>query len=71
MLAEIESIANSGRTAAREVRTILFTDNEASTALSEQFGDDIFQEIRHAHNDIVRSALLTNDGSAIKHTGMA
>ena len=49
--------------------TILFTDMESSTALTQQLGDAAAQEVRRAHNDIVRAALSANDGSEIKHTG--
>ncbi|MCH7698378.1 MAG: adenylate/guanylate cyclase domain-containing protein, partial [Chloroflexi bacterium] len=49
--------------------TILFTDMESSTALTQQLGDAAAQEVRRAHNDIVRSALSANGGSEIKHTG--
>ena len=49
--------------------TILFTDMESSTALTQSLGDAGAQEVRRAHNDIVRSALSANSGSEIKHTG--
>ena len=49
--------------------TILFTDMESSTALTQQLGDEGAQEVRRTHNDIVRAALNTNSGSEIKHTG--
>ena len=49
--------------------TILFTDMESSTALTQQLGDAGAQEVRRLHNDIVRSALAANAGSEIKHTG--
>ena len=48
---------------------ILFTDMESSTTLTRQLGDAAAQEVRRAHNDIVRTALAGNDGSEIKHTG--
>ena len=49
--------------------TILFTDMESSTALAQNLGDAAAQEVRRAHNEIVRSALSANDGSEIKHMG--
>ena len=52
-----------------DTHTILFTDMEGSTTLTQQLGDAAAQEIRRAHNDIVRSALQANAGSEIKHTG--
>ena len=55
--------------ATAETHTILFTDMASSTALTQQLGDAGAQEVRRAHNDIVRSALQSNGGSEIKHTG--
>ena len=49
--------------------TILFTDMASSTTLADQYGDAAAQEVRRAHNDVVRSALESNAGSEIKHTG--
>ena len=49
--------------------TILFTDMESSTSLARLFGDKRAQEVRRAHNDIVRSALKGTGGNEIKHTG--
>ena len=42
---------------------------QSSTALTEQLGNAGAQEVRRAHNDIVRAALSANSGSEIKHTG--
>ena len=52
-----------------DVHTILFTDMEASTALTQSLGDEKAQEVRRAHNQIVRAALKEHGGSEIKHTG--
>jgi class 3 adenylate cyclase len=49
--------------------TILFTDMEGSTALTQRLGDAKAQEVLRAHNTIVRDALKAHDGSEIKHTG--
>ena len=49
--------------------TILFTDMESSTALTQRLGDAKAQEIVRAHNKIVRDALHAHAGSEIKHTG--
>ncbi len=49
--------------------TILFTDMEGSTTLADRLGDAGAQEVRHAHNEIVRAALAENGGNEIKHTG--
>jgi class 3 adenylate cyclase len=49
--------------------TILFTDIESSTALTQQLGDAGAQELVRSHNTIVREALKAHAGSEIKHTG--
>jgi class 3 adenylate cyclase len=49
--------------------TILFTDMESSTALTQRLGDSGAQELVHAHNAVVRDALSAHGGSEIKHTG--
>ena len=49
--------------------TILFTDIEGSTTLTQRLGDAGAQELLRAHNDIVRDALRSHGGDEIKHTG--
>ena len=49
--------------------TILFTDMEGSTALTQQLGDEAAQEILRVHDRIVRNALASHGGTEIKHTG--
>jgi len=49
--------------------TILFTDVEGSTALTQRLGDAKAQEVLRTHNRIVRDALEAHTGSEIKHTG--
>jgi len=49
--------------------TILFTDMEGSTALTQRLGDAKAQEVVRTHNAIVRDALKAHSGSEIKHTG--
>jgi len=49
--------------------TILFTDMEGSTALTQRYGDARAQEVLRAHNEIAREALRAHGGSEIKHTG--
>jgi class 3 adenylate cyclase len=51
------------------VHTILFTDLTSSTELTQKLGDDRAQQLVRAHNEIVRGALRSHDGSEIKHTG--
>ncbi len=49
--------------------TILFTDMESSTALTQRLGDAKAQELVRAHNTIVREGLQAHGGTEIKHTG--
>jgi class 3 adenylate cyclase len=49
--------------------TVLFTDMEGSTTLTQRLGDAKAQEVLRAHNTIVRDALKAHGGSEIKHTG--
>ncbi len=49
--------------------TILFTDMEGSTALTQQLGDDRAQDLVRQHNTVVRDALKAHTGKEIKHTG--
>ena len=57
------------RAAAPTFRTILFTDLESSTALTQAVGDAKAQDVLHGHNDVVRAALAAHDGEEVKHTG--
>jgi class 3 adenylate cyclase len=50
-------------------RTILFTDVEGSTALTQRLGDSKARDVLRAHERIVREALSSHGGSQIKHTG--
>ena len=54
---------------AQTFRTILFTDIESSTALTQHLGDELAQEILRGHNATVRSALADHSGGEVKHTG--
>lgn len=51
------------------LQTILFTDIESSTALTQRLGDDGAQEILRQHNAAVRDSLEMTGGTEIKHTG--
>jgi class 3 adenylate cyclase/pimeloyl-ACP methyl ester carboxylesterase len=69
-LAEGEgSLADARPAEPSAFRTILFTDMEGSTALTERLGDAKAQELRRAHDAIVRDALKAKGGSETKHTG--
>ncbi len=49
--------------------TILFTDMENSTALTQRLGDAKAQELVRRHNTVVRNALKKHSGDEVKHTG--
>jgi class 3 adenylate cyclase/pimeloyl-ACP methyl ester carboxylesterase len=49
--------------------TILFTDMEGSTTLTQRLGDAKAQDLLRAHNAVIREALAAHNGSEIKHTG--
>jgi class 3 adenylate cyclase len=49
--------------------TILFTDMEGSTTLTQRLGDARAQELLRTHNRVIRDALLAHGGSETKHTG--
>jgi len=53
----------------RSMATILFTDIEGSTPLTQRLGDAGAQELVRAHNTAVRRALGLHAGMEIKHTG--
>ena len=50
-------------------RTILFTDLEGSTGLTQRLGDARAMEVLRLHDKIVREAITTRGGSEVKHTG--
>ena len=56
-------------TAAAGLVTILFTDMEGSTGLTQRLGDAKAQEVLRTHNTSIREALRAHGGSEIKHTG--
>jgi class 3 adenylate cyclase len=49
--------------------TVMFTDMEGSTAITQRLGDAKAQELLRQHNSIVRAALKEHGGAEIKHTG--
>jgi class 3 adenylate cyclase len=55
--------------AAGAVHTILFTDVEGSTALTQRVGDAKAREVLRAHEHIVREALKSHGGSEVKSLG--
>ena len=67
--AEVESKPKPAPVPTADVYTIMFTDIESSTELTQRLGDAKAQEILHVHNEIVRDALQAHSGDEIKHTG--
>jgi class 3 adenylate cyclase/pimeloyl-ACP methyl ester carboxylesterase len=64
-----EAAAGVEPLAKEDVHTILFTDMEGSTTLTQRLGDAKAQEVLRTHNRIVRDALKAHSGTEIKHTG--
>lgn len=49
--------------------TLMFTDIEGSTSLTQRLGDEGAQRLVREHNETVRRALASYNGKEIKHTG--
>ena len=49
--------------------TVMFTDIEGSTLLTQRRGDETAQRLLREHNETVRAALDSYHGKEIKHTG--
>lgn len=49
--------------------TVLFTDMEGSTTLTQRLGDAAAQAVLRRHNTIIRDALRDYGGAEVKHTG--
>lgn len=49
--------------------TILFTDIESSTAITQRLGDAAAQKLLRTHNTVVREQLDAHAGIEVKHTG--
>ena len=64
-----EAEPNSEALGADIVHTILFTDVEGSTALTERLGDAKARKLLREHEGVVRAALKTHGGSEVKTTG--
>src|SRR5919106_1283423 len=77
-LEEMESIAKdvertrpdlSGAVAPNGTVTVLFTDIEGSTQLTEDLGDREWMEVLRKHNEIVREQLALHSGFEVKSQG--
>src|SRR5437016_1095168 len=49
--------------------TVLFTDLVGSTALHLQLGEQAFEALRHAHDQMVREAIAAHGGTLVKGLG--
>ncbi|MEX0799895.1 MAG: adenylate/guanylate cyclase domain-containing protein [Dehalococcoidia bacterium] len=63
-----EGARHAGK-ASEGLQTILFTDIEGSTALTQRLGDEKAQQVLRNHNGVIRQALDVSGGREIKHTG--
>jgi class 3 adenylate cyclase len=64
-----EAAAKAAPPEAGAFRTILFTDVEGSTALTQRLGDAKAREVLRQHEGIVREALRAHGGSEVKTMG--
>ncbi len=64
-----EAAAGAEAPAAGAVHTILFTDVEGSTALTQRLGDTKARELLREHERLVREALKSHGGSEVKTMG--
>ena len=74
VLKAIDEFLDEGEEAAAETepgafRTILFTDVEGSTALTQRLGDAKARELLREHERMVRQALKAHGGSEVKTMG--
>ena len=77
VLAAIDEILGEGEEAATDAeppepgafRTVLFTDVEGSTALTNRLGDAKARELLRQHERMVRQALKAHGGSEVKTMG--
>ncbi len=67
--AEVRERPAPAAAASSGLATVLFTDMEGSTTLTQRLGDARAQEVLRSHNAILREALKAHAGSEIKHTG--
>jgi class 3 adenylate cyclase len=68
-MGEAEEAAAPEAPAAGAFRTILFTDVEGSTALTQRVGDAKAREVLRPHERIVREALRAHGGAEVKALG--
>ena len=66
---EIGCALNNDGTLDTATRTILFTDMEGSTKLTQRLGDDEAMRMLRTHNAMIRGAISASSGREVKHTG--
>ena len=64
-----EAAAEAKPLSTEDIHTILFTDVEGSTALTQRLGDARARELLRQHERIVREALKAHGGSEVKALG--
>lgn len=67
--AAVENFKKSDPPAESAFRTIMFTDIEGSTAITERLGDSRAMDLLHTHDNLIRDALTAYDGREVKHMG--
>ncbi len=68
-LSEEEEATGAAKLASEHVHTILFTDVEGSTALTQRLGDAKARQVLREHERMVREALKAHGGSEVKTMG--
>ena len=66
---ELKPVSDADEASAGDVYTILFSDVEGSTPLTERLGDAKARELLKEHERIVRQALKDHGGSEVKTMG--
>ncbi len=64
-----EAAAEAKSLSTEDIHTILFTDVEGSTALTQRLGDAKARDLLREHERIVRKALKTHGGAEVKTMG--
>jgi len=62
-------IARPGQKAERVLTTILVTDIVSSSGHADRLGDENWRELLDRHNEVVRRAIVSHNGSEVKTTG--
>ncbi|MEE9254055.1 MAG: adenylate/guanylate cyclase domain-containing protein, partial [Pseudomonadales bacterium] len=65
----LEPLTKKGAAAAPDMYTILFTDIESSTALTQRLGDEKARDVLREHERIVREQLSAHAGAEVKTMG--